>query len=97
MKNLIEHKQHGGANASYGKEQLKCLRRKGRVAVLALMLIAGIQASMAVSQASASEANKQKTVAKTERTLAAMGYPRVSGWLLYFDPVLTLRPVPPLP
>ena len=30
------------------------------------------------------------------RTLAAMGYPRVSGWLLYFDPVLTLRPVPPL-
>ena len=32
MKNLIEHKLHGRANASYGKEQLKCLRRKGRAA-----------------------------------------------------------------
>lgn len=31
------------------------------------------------------------------RTLAAMGYPRVSGWLLYFDSALTLRPVPALP
>ena len=28
------------------------------------------------------------------RTLAAMGYPRVSGWLLYLQPTLRLRPVP---
>jgi len=90
MKNLIEHKLHGRANASYGKEQLKCLRRKGRAAVLALMLIAGTQAPMAVNQASAADANKQKTVAKTEHKqkydVAAYLYPAYA----YGDP--RLRP-----